>query len=419
MTIYWAPLLHVYQPPWQDVDVLKRIYNESYLPLLSMMERHENMKITLNIQGCLLDQFSALNLREPRKITQRLLAEEKVELVGSAKYHPILPLIPKPEIIRQIRINTETLAHHFPSVKLRGFFPPEMAVSSDLDQIVKDTGYEWLIADGIANGDAWPHSHVQRSPTGLITLFRDSYLSNMISFNKISATGFLDHLSEMYEDSPDQDHYIITAQDAETFGHHIKYYETAFLGKVFSLLEDRDDIKVVFLSDLLALFPIIEGSPMKSSSWSTDGSDLASNVPFPLWQHPLNPVHKYMYRMLTPLYQLMEMAEREGLKDGSNGNFQNYYSTARFFYDQALHSCWLWWGAGSTSTNGMWSPNLIYKGIDLILKAALNAQLALIGLKIGNGDVFYSRIIDNSEKLMNELITQEAAGQRVRTFGDF
>ena len=267
MTIYWAPLLHVYQPPWQDVDVLKKIYKESYLPLLSMMERHENMKITLNIQGCVLDQFSTLNMREPRKITQRLLADGKVELVGSGKYHPIMPLIPKPEILHQIKINTETLHHHFPSTKLRGFFPPEMAVSSHLCQIVKEAGFEWMIMDGIANASKWPHSHVQRSPTGLITLFRDSYLSNMISFNKIDAKGFVNHIKTMYEDSPENDHYIITAQDSETFGHHIKYYETAFLGKVFSLIEDQEDIKVVFLSDLPNLFPVIEGLPIKSSSW--------------------------------------------------------------------------------------------------------------------------------------------------------
>ena len=67
----------------------------------------------------------------------------------------------------------------------------------------------------------------------------------------------------------------------------------------------------------------------------------------------------------------------------------------------------------------MWSPNLIYKGADLIMKAALNAQLALINLKIGAGDEDYGIIMDNTKKLMNEIIDQEATGQKVRTYGDF
>ncbi len=67
MTIYWAPFLHAYQPPWQDIKVLKQIYEECYMPLLSMLERHENVKLTLNIQGCLLDQLARMNLKAPRK----------------------------------------------------------------------------------------------------------------------------------------------------------------------------------------------------------------------------------------------------------------------------------------------------------------------------------------------------------------
>jgi len=53
------------------------------------------------------------------------------------------------------------------------------------------------------------------------------------------------------------------------------------------------------------------------------------------------------------------------------------------------------------------------------MKAALNAQLALINLKVGTGDEDYGIIMDNTEKLMNEIIDQEAAGQKVRTYGDF
>jgi len=416
MTIFWAPLLHVYQPPWQDLEILKEIYKECYVPLLSMLERHENVKITLNVQGCLLDLLTRLGLEDAREILRNLIQNGKVELIGSAKYHPILPLIPKDDIIHQIKLNEKTLNHHFPGHPLKGFFPPEMAISINLCQIIKSSGYSWTILDGIANSDKWPHDYIQKSESGLITFFRDSFVSNMISFAKIDADGFVEKISQMYGEKSKKDNYIITAQDAETFGHHIKFYETRFLGKVFSLIEDRDDISMCFLSDLVDLFPIQKAKkPIKPSSWSTTVSDIASRVPYPLWASPLNPVHKYQFRMLKSLYKLMNIVEKYSKLNGKDSEFQNYYKTARYFYDQSMHSCWLWWA----SMKPMWSPNLIYKGADLIMKAALNAQLALINLKVGTGDEDYGIIMDNTEKLMNEIIDQEAAGQKVRTYGDF
>jgi alpha-amylase/alpha-mannosidase (GH57 family) len=291
-----------------------------------------------------------------------------------------------------------------------------MAISTDLCQIIKNSGYSWTILDGIANSDNWPNDYIQKSDSGLITFFRDSIISNMISFAKIDADGFVNKISKMHSEKPIKDHYIITAQDAETFGHHIKFYETKFLGKTFSLIEDRDDIKMCFVSDLVDLFPVQKSKKaIKASSWSTTSSDIASRVPYPLWASPLNPVHKYQYRMLKALNKLMSIVENNFKLNGKNPEFQNYYRTARYFYDQSMHSCWLWWA----SMRPMWSPNLIYKGVDLIMKAALNAQLALINLKVGAGDEDYGIIMDNIEKLMTEIIDQEAAGQKVRTYGDF
>jgi hypothetical protein len=427
MTIYWAPFLHAYQPPWQEVNVLLQIYEECYKTLLQMMERHENIKITLNIQGGLLNQIAELNVEEAHLTTQKLIRTNKVELVGSAKYHPILPLIPKEEIHRQIHLNEVTLKNFFPQAYLHGFFPPEMAVSPEICESVKNAGYSWMLMDGIAHRGKWPYNYIQESPSGLKTFFRDTLISNKISFQSIDAQGFVNQLLHMdqyfkkqskKDDEPYKDCYVITAQDAETFGHHIPYYETSFLGKVFSLIEDRPEIEICYISDLINYFPSKPSPPIKSSSWSTSAEDLEMGIPYPLWQHPLNPVHKFQNRMLKPLYHLMDILEqvyaRFDQKSPPSSSFLNYYQTARHFYDQALHSCWLWWA----SMRNMWSPNLIYKGMDLILKSALNAQLALINAKVGRGDELYTRIMDNTTKLMNEVVEQEIRGQKLRTYGD-
>lgn len=55
--IYWAPLLHMYQPTFQDSSVLRQIDKECYKPLLKMFEEHENVKISLNINAVLLEML--------------------------------------------------------------------------------------------------------------------------------------------------------------------------------------------------------------------------------------------------------------------------------------------------------------------------------------------------------------------------
>ena len=105
--------------------------------------------------------------------------------------------------------------------------------------------------------------------------------------------------------------YVVTAMDAETFGHHIQDWEKIFLAEVYDELEPSLEtyndikqtkvlanqhmallvgneaaaqIKMVTISELLDLFPkgkIIEPKP---SSWSTTADDLAAGNPYPLWQ---------------------------------------------------------------------------------------------------------------------------------------
>jgi hypothetical protein len=79
----------------------------------------------------------------------------------------------------------------------------------------------------------------------------------------------------------------------------------------------------------------------------------------------------------------------DSLEDSDDWDIKNHYQTARWFYDRALHSCPLWW---ANPLNGTWSPNLIYKGIELIMRAALNAQLALVNAGRDDGDAFFDSI---------------------------
>jgi len=408
MTTYFAPLLHIYQPPTQDIEILKRINEECYKPLFKMLLEHENVKITLNINGVLVDLLYDYGLGETMELLKKLVSENKVEIVGTAKFHPILPLIPKKEINHQIILNEKINRREFGSNWQRnGFFPPELAVSPKVIKIVKEMGYDWIIMSGMSCPNNWPYDKIYQSPNHLRLFFRDDILSNKIAFKKISAKNFITELRTLHKNEKNNfsnNTYIIVALDGETFGHHIPNYEKTFLERVFELLEEKpgkkeDRIEVTYLSDLHKYFPVVqkEMTPLKAS-WSTNREHIEKNVYYPLWNHSRNPIHRYYWKIIKSLNKLMDLADKLDLT--GNWDVENYYNTARYFYDRGLHSCPVWW---ANPMNGTWSPNLIYRGVELLIRAALNAQLALINAGVNNGDGYFDSISYYHGLLLMEL----------------
>ncbi|UCD02218.1 MAG: hypothetical protein JSV23_04150 [Promethearchaeota archaeon] len=410
MVTFWAPLLHIYQPPTQELKILKVINKECYKPIFNILEESDNAKFCLNINGVLIELLYEYGMSDTMDLLKNLVSENKVEIVGTAKFHPILPLIPKKEAQHQIRMNEEINRREFGRWQRKGFFPPEMAISGIVAKYIRQLEYKWVIMSGIACPEdiKWPYDKIYTSPNGLQLFFRDDIFSNKIAFKNIAAKEFIKAIKEIFhpEINPKKkfvkeiDRYIITAMDGETFGHHIKKYEKTFLQKVLNLINLEEKIRIVFISELDQYFPISNKKIIpRESSWSTTYEDLKANIPYPLWNHPDNNIHKYYWKLMNSLNNLMNLAEN--LNSTKDWEVTNYYDTARWFYDRALHSCPTWW---SNPLNGTWSPNLIYKGVELLMKAALNAQLALIhGGKSDLSEGYYDSISFYHSLLLMEL----------------
>ncbi|KKM05887.1 hypothetical protein LCGC14_1749550 [marine sediment metagenome] len=404
MTTFWAPLLHIYQPPTQDLKILRKIDKECYKPLFSVLEYHDNAKFCLNINGVLIDMLYEFGLGDTMELLKNLVSERKVEIIGTAKFHPILPLIPKKEVHHQIYLNEVLNKKEFGELwKKKGFFPPELAISANVAKDVHDLGYKWVVMSGIACPIEWPYDKIYCSPTGLQLFFRDDILSNKISFNNITAKGFIKDIKAMYKDEKREnvnDTYLLTAMDGETFGFHIKKYEKTFLGKTLELVVEEDDVQTIFISDLDQIFPKSKEKIIpRESSWSTTSEDILNKIPYPLWKHPDNNIHKFYWKIMNSLNNLMNLIDTLDLKE--NWEIENHYNTARWFYDRGLHSCPTWW---ANAHRGTWSPNLIYKGVELLIAAALNAQMALINAgKSSLGEGNYDSISYYQGLLLMEL----------------
>lgn len=426
--IYWSLLLHLYQPPTQTLEVLDRICNECYRPLIKVFKENENARVTMNICGSLTEQLERYGYDDIISGLGELADLGRIEFTGSAKYHPILPLIPESEMRRQIHINYKTNSHAFGNVyKPEGFFPPEMCYSKNIIPAVLHSGHKWIILAGIGCPEGWPVDvlHTTETRDGRLHVFyRDDYLSNAISFNNIQGgQKYVSHLRDMFRtylkgETDEGNYYVITAMDGETFGHHIKNADKTFLDSTFKALkeetkkskenenaeketnkenkkksEKKDDeerkknhgnemeeeqkkrekatekVEMVHISELIDLFRTVKVVEPRQSSWSTTQDDILRNNPYPLWKSPENRLHELQWTHLSICIDLVN----EATNLSNNHESKRYADHSRNLLDKALHSCQFWWA----SRRPWWDINMIFRGLQEQQEVLINAYKAI------------------------------------------
>lgn len=380
--IFWAPLLHFYQPPTQLPDVLDRICDQCYRPLIRLFDDLPHARATLNVTGSLVEQLQHHHAIDVIDGLRRLAERGQVELTGTGMYHPILPLIPSSEARRQIALNQKTNRAAFGNAfHPIGFFPPELCFAENVVPTVLETGHRWILLSGVACPSDWPLNVIPTISTdeGELTVFyRDDVLSNRIAFADLDAHGFVANLQALQ--GARSSIYVVTAMDAETFGHHLPGWDDHFLRRAFSLASARKDdpspepvpsttVQTVTISELLDLFPRIATPMPRAASWSTTAEDLVAGNPFPLWRDPGNRVHQLQWQLTGLVIDLAHRAEV--LSD--NDTSRRFARIARIQVDRALHSCQFWWA----SRRPMWDENMIHRGLLALQEALLNATRAI------------------------------------------
>jgi len=374
--IYWAQLLHFYQ----------------------VFEEYPNARVTINFNGVLTDMLIDCGHKDVIEGLRSLAENGQLEFTGTGKYHPILPLIPREEVKRQIDLNTQTNRRFFGNAYTpQGFFPPEMCYSQGILQPIIKSGYRWIILSGIACPADWPLDIIYRAECDrqeIAVFFRDDVLSNRISFQDLEAKEFVAHLEEWQ--GKRENIYVVTAMDAETYGHHIQGWERTFLARVYEELEPPTEpleeakqakalagqhaalltnneaaakIQMVTVSQLIDLFPQGQTIEPKPSSWSTTADDMKSGNYYPLWQDKKNEVHRLQWEHLGICIELVNKA----LECADNEESRHSATIARGLLDRAEHSCQMWWA----SNRPMWDINLIHMGLLDQLRTVVNAYRAI------------------------------------------
>jgi alpha-amylase/alpha-mannosidase (GH57 family) len=396
--IYWAQLLHFYQPPTQVPSMLKRICNESYRPLLKVFEEYPNARLTINFNGVLTDMLMDCGHQDIIDGYRKLAERGQIEFTGTGKYHPILPLLPREEVKRQIALNIQTNRRFFGRAYApQGFFPPEMCYNQDILEPIVKSGCRWIILSGIACPAEWPLDIIYRveyEKQEMAVFFRDDVLSNRISFQDLRAEEFIGHLKDWQ--GKRETIYVVTAMDAETYGHHIQGWERTFLAKVYQELEPSPEppeevkqakalaeqhatlltndevatkIRMVTVSQLLDLFARGQTIEPRPSSWSTTADDMKVGNYYPLWQDKNNEVHRLQWEHLSICVEMVN----EALRCADNEQSRHSATIARGLLDRAEHSCQMWWA----SNRPMWDINIVHMGLLDQLRTVVNAYRAI------------------------------------------
>ena len=343
----WAILLHIYQPPHWDPRIIGRVVEESYRPILDILTVNPKIRLTLNINASLTEQLAALGYQDVIEHIKKLAEAGQIEFTGSAKYHPILPLLPLDEAERQIKLNSETNRAVFgPVYKPRGFFPPELAVNQTVVDLVKRLGYQWIALDEIsASGRIglvdFAKGYRLKSG-GLASVFRNRQISDYLSF-----VAPPDNPSAFFDSLPvplPKDFCLVTAFDGENLGHHRPGTD-----RLWGQLVTDPRVTTLNFSQLVDERGSVEDIELTASSWSTRESDLERQSPFPLWRDADNPIHALQWSLTDLVINAFRRLDRKQ---------SAALAETRHFLDEALSSDQYWWA----SATPWWSVEIVTQG---------------------------------------------------------
>lgn len=344
----WANFLHFYQPYNQQKDILEAVVNQCYRPLLRGLVENKDARLTINVSGGLLEALDYKGFEDVISLFKELYQSGRIEFTSTACYHAFLPLIPKDEVVRQIKINNSVLRRYIgKDFTPAGFFPPEMGYNIGLEKVLEGLGFKYILLDEISRGKEIVDSPLCKiSNSNLKVVFRQRTPSNLIM------SGIERDCSSLWQTLSKYDigSYLVTAMDAETFGHHRPGLEKAFL-EIFNNRSIQFTQLVDIVNDM-SLNPAEAG--LQSSNWASSREDILKGVQFISWNDPENTLHRWQWGLVNLMLSLL---------NDTNSRVEGY-AQLRASADKALASDQFFWA----SAKPWWSVEMIESGVHAVLE---------------------------------------------------
>ena len=328
-------VLHFYQPPTQEIGITKSILNSCYLPLLRLLSQKTGFGLTINLGGSLLLQLQQLESAEFFDLTKKLVADNKIEILNSVVYHPLIPLTPDSVVTRQITKNQQLLHDLFNFSPPSGFFAPELALNPDSLSLIDS---QYLIVDQTAIA-----ANVSLATIGQKYLLVNNHpVCELLRAypQELQASSVVD----LVENNCPDESLLVTANDAELFGHH--YVERL---QVLSDLLNHKDITFITATEAISRFgqKAISVPKIKPSTWQNCQN-------FSLWDK--NTLQQEYLNLLNT---------------GNELTLGKIDTQAEDCLDKSFSSCHPYW----LSNWPWWHPNLVQAGANNLIQSVRMSQI--------------------------------------------
>ncbi len=254
--------IHNHQPVGNFDAVFEDAHRSAYLPFLELLQRYENIRISLHQSGILWNWQKA-NHPEYFQLVGKMIDKNQIELLTGGFYEPILTSIPERDVVGQINMLSKFLQDHFQSAP-EGLWLTERIWEPHLPKLLKEAKIKYLPIDDThfiyagfelnqLNGP-----YLTEHQGDVVTLLPiQKKLRYLIPFGTVEEV--INELKSQAERNPSGS--AVYADDGEKFGvwpntfQHC--YEDKWLENFFDALQENEDwLEVVPLSTVAKQKPL-------------------------------------------------------------------------------------------------------------------------------------------------------------------
>ncbi len=270
--IYLGLAFHNHQPVGNFPSVFEEAYQQSYLPMVQVLETNSHVRLSLHYTGPLLDW---MKLQHPDFLHRvaRLVALGQVEIMTGGYYEPILPAIPDADKQGQIAKLNAASKELF-GVLPTGLWLAERVWEPHLPAALAAAGVEWTVLDdthfkmaGLEDEDLFGYYLTEEQGQSLKVFATSKYLRYSIPWKDVEEV--IAFLRDQASDAP---RIAVMGDDGEKFGTWPGTYqhcwEKGWMPRFFQALRDNKDwLHLIPLGEYARNFPPLGRVYLPSASY--------------------------------------------------------------------------------------------------------------------------------------------------------
>jgi alpha-amylase len=241
-------VLHQHQPVGNFPWVFDQVYQLCYEPLLTALERHPGVRVTMHYSGPLLDWLLSHHPDYIERLAE-MVHRGQVEMLGGGYYEPILPILPPADQQGQISKMRVAIQRHFGTTP-EGLWLAERVWEPNLASVLAQAEVRYTILDdthffmaGLEPKDLYGYYMTEDQGLPLAVFPNPKTMREVIPFKSLRR--IRSDFEQWAATMGDHPNILVMADDGEKFGSwpdtYYRLWEQDFMERFLSFLENNAD----------------------------------------------------------------------------------------------------------------------------------------------------------------------------------